>query len=62
MFFGAVKLIKNDNPDKYSNSGYGIRFDSRWIFSILNFSDKNVIIFGVENSSSVHNDNKKKIS
>ena len=26
--FGAVKLAKNANPDKYEYSGYGIGFDS----------------------------------
>ena len=25
--FGAIKLTKNVDPDKYKNSGYGIRFD-----------------------------------
>ena len=25
--FGGVKLTKNADPDKYSYSGYGIRFD-----------------------------------
>ena len=35
--FGNVKIIKNANPDKYSYTRYGIRFDSRSIFSIPNF-------------------------
>ena len=26
--FGGVKLAKNADPDKYSYSGYGIRFDT----------------------------------
>ena len=54
--FGAVKLTKIANPNKYSYSGYGIGFDSR---SIIN-SDwgKNVIIFGVGMNSSVHANNK----
>ena len=36
--FGAVKLTKNNNPDKYNNpySGFGIGFDSCSLFSILN--------------------------
>ena len=34
-FFGAVKLIANPDADKYSYSGYGIRFDSRSLFSLL---------------------------
>ena len=44
--FGAVKLTKNANPNKYSYSGYNVGFDSRSIFSIPNFDwGKNVIIF-----------------
>ena len=31
-FFGAVKLTKNADPDKYSYSGYGIGFDLRALF------------------------------
>ena len=59
--FGAVKSTKNADPDKYSYSGHGIGFDSRLLFSVTNFDwSKNVIIFGVDNSSSVHIDNKKK--
>ena len=59
--FGAVKLTKNADPDKNSYSGYGIGFDSCSVFSILNFDwGKNVLIFGEDNSSSVHIDNKKK--
>ena len=47
--FGAVKLTKNPDPDKYSYSGYGIGFDSRSLFSVPNFDwGKNVLIFGVE--------------
>ena len=59
--FGAVTLTKNADPDKYSYSGYGIGFDSRLLFSFTGFNwDKNVVIFGVNNSSSVHIDNEKK--
>ena len=35
--FGAVKLTKNTDPDKYSYSGYGIGFNSCSLFSIPNF-------------------------
>ena len=56
--FGAVKLTKNSDPDKYSYSGFDIGFDSRFS-SILNSWGKNVTIFGVDNSSSVLDDNKK---
>ena len=43
--FGSVKLAKNADLDKYIYSGYGIGFNS---------VGKNVIIFGVNMSSSVH--------
>ena len=59
--FGNVKLTKNADPNKYSYSGYGIGFDSRSIFSVLNFDwGKSAIIFGVDMSSSVHAINKYK--
>ena len=60
--FGAVKLPKNVNPDKYRCSGYGIVFDARSQFSLSNSEWlKNVFIFGVDNSSFVHADNRKNI-
>ena len=60
--FGSVKLTKNDNPDKYKYSGYGIGFDSREEFSLSDGSyGKNVIVFGADMSSSVHVDNEGKI-
>ena len=59
--FGAVILTKKADPVKYSYSGYGTGFDSGSLFSYPNFDwGKNVIIFGVDDSSSVYNDNKKK--
>ena len=59
--FGAVKLTKNPNPNKYSYSGYEIGFDSRSFFEIPNFHcGKNAIIFGVDISWSVHANSKNK--
>ena len=59
--FGAVNLITNNDPDKYSNSEYGIRCDSCSLSSLSKFDlGKYVIIFGVDNSSSVYIDSKKK--
>ena len=56
--FVAVKSTKNADPYKYSYSGNDIGFDSSLFFSLLNFDwDKNVVIFGVGNSSSLHIDN-----
>ena len=61
--FGSVKLTKNIDLDKYKNTGYGIAFESRGEFSLPDGSvGKNVIIFGVDISSSVDIDNKEKIS
>ena len=59
--FGAVTLTKNDDIDKYGYSGYGIGFDRKSSFSFPSGEfGQNVIIFGVEMSSSAHVDNKKK--
>ena len=59
--FGSLKLTKNANPDKYKYNGYGIGFDSRSEFSLSDGSmGKNIINFGVDTSSSVHIDKKKK--
>ena len=58
--FGAVKLTKHVDIDLYKYSGYGIGFDRKGLFSIGDEVDRNVIIFGVDMSSSLHIDNKKK--
>ena len=59
--FGAVKLTKNANIDKYHYSSYGIEFDRNESFPFPGIVfGKNVIIFGVDMNSSVHVDNKGK--
>ena len=59
--FGAVKLVKNADTDKYKYSGYGIRFGVKHTFSFPTSGfGKNAIIFRVDMSSSVHVDNKNK--
>ena len=59
--FGAVTLTKNTNIEKYGYSGYGIGFDRRSSFSFsAGGFGQNVLIFGVDMSSSAHIDNKKK--
>ena len=61
--FGAVKLTKNNDRDKYADSDFSIGFDVPLQFLWSDSSwGKSVVIFGVDNSSSVHVDNKKKIS
>ena len=59
--FGADNLTKNTDIDKYRYSGYGIGFDRRSSFSFPGGGfGQNVLIFGVDMSSSAHIDNKKK--
>ena len=57
--FGAVTLIKNADIDKYKYSGYGIGFDRCETFSVPHGFGRNVLIFGVDMSSSAHVDNKE---
>ena len=54
----AKKFYYNDKK-KYAYSGYGITFDSTGSWSFDNDTARNVIIFGVDNSSSSHADNYK---
>ena len=59
--FGAVTLTKNADIDKYGYSGYGIGLDGKTSFSFSGSGfGQNVIIFGVDMSSSLHVDNKRK--
>ena len=59
--FGAFTLTKNADIDKYGYSGYGTRFDRKNIFPFPGSGfGQNVIIFGVDMSSSAHIDNNKK--
>ena len=53
----VLKLAKTACSHKYLFSGYGTRFDSDSYGSV----GKNVIIFGVGMSSSVHVDNESKL-
>ena len=59
--FGAVTLTKNADIEKYKYSGYRIGFDRRGSFSFPGGGfGQNVIIFGVDMSSSIYIDNKGK--
>ena len=59
--FGPVSLTKNADINKYKYSGYGIGFDRHGSFSSPGIGlSRNVIIFGVNMSSSKKIDNKKK--
>ena len=59
--FGAVTLTKNADVEKYKYSGYGIGFDRRLSFSFPGGGfGQNVLIFGVDMSSTTHIDNRGK--
>ena len=59
--FGAVKLTRNTDIDKYKNFGYGIGFDRKIFFSHPSEANgRNVIIFGVDMSPSSYTDEKRK--
>ena len=50
--FGAVRLTKNADIDKYQYSGYGIAFDRESAFSFpVDGFGQNVVIFGADMSS-----------
>ena len=59
--FGAIRLVKNADIDKYKYLGYAIVFDARgtFLFSDGSFA-QNVIIFRADMSSYVHVNNKSK--
>ena len=59
--FWAVSLDKNDDIDRYGYSGYGIGFDGHGSFSFPGTRlGRNLIIFGVDISSSTKIGNRKK--
>ena len=55
--FEATSIIKNSDKENYVHSGYGITLGGASSWSFNNDTVKNVIIFGVDNSSSSHSDN-----
>ena len=58
--FGAVKITKHSDTSKYVYSGYGIGFDAKGsYFHPKGGNSKNIIIFGVDLSSSRYCNNKK---
>ena len=57
--FGAMEITKNADTSKYAYKGYGICFDEGGTFSKGNINNgRNVLIFGVDESSLVHANNK----
>ena len=59
FIFGATNIVKNSDKEKYVYSGYKITFDSACFWSFDNDTARTVIVFGVDNSSSSHTDNRK---
>ena len=59
--FGGVKITKTaPDTSKHKCKGYGICFDEGGMFSMGNINDgRNVLIFGVHESSLVHKNNKE---
>ena len=57
--FGATNIVKNNDKETYVYSGNRITFASAGSWSFDNDFPRNVIIFGVDNSSSSHTDNHK---
>ena len=57
--FGATNIVKNSDKEKDVYSGCGITFDSAGSWSFDNDLARNVITFGVNNSSSSRSDNRK---
>ena len=57
--FGVNNIAKSSNKEKYAYSGQGIAFDGKGEWSFGNDPARNVVIFGVDNSSSSRTDNLK---
>ena len=57
--FGAMEITKYANTSKYKYKGYGICFDKGGSFSEGSINNgRNVLIFGVHESSLLHSNNK----
>ena len=57
--FGTVKLLRNKIKSEFAYNGRGIAFDGEGSWSFDDDFARNVVIFGVDNSSSYHTDNLK---
>ena len=54
-----TNIVKNSDKEKYVYSGYGMAFDRKDSWSFNDDTARNVIIFGVDNSSLSHTGNLK---
>ena len=59
FIFGTVELRRNSDKNKFTYNGRGMAFDGKGYWSFDNDTARNVLIFGVDNSSSSHIDNPK---
>ena len=59
FLFGATNIVKNSDKEKYVHSQYGITFGSAGSLSFGTDFARNVVILGVDNSSSSHANNRK---
>ena len=57
--FGAISILKNSDKEKYVYSGYRTTTVDAGSWSFDNNFARNAIIFGVDNSSSSHSENRK---
>ena len=57
--FGVFNTVKGNDNERYLCSGYGIAFDWKGSWSFNDEFARNVIIFGVDNSSSSQTDSLK---
>ena len=54
-----MQITKNSDTSKYAYKGYGICFDEGGMFSEGSINNgRNVLIFGVHESSLIHSNNK----
>ena len=58
--FGEVEITNNSDIEKYKYKGFGIGMDGRSRFSFGSSTGQNIIIFGVDMSSTNHIDNRGK--
>ena len=58
--FGTVKVTKHNDVDQYKYSGYDIEFDRKGSYSVGNEIGRNVIIFGIDMTSTAKIDNRKR--
>ena len=59
--FGVTNIAKNSDKSKYVYSCNGIAFNGLGSWSFGNDFARNFIIFGIDNSSTSHTNNRKKI-